>query len=288
MMTCLKITDPVALTLAGKIALGEIGKGPVLELLEHAPVGDGDFIPDHPSRLFHNAANIDYLAGTNSMDGHLFAGVDVPSINKNKTPTTPEEIKELLAGLTKLKGTAAVDSAYMTYIQSLGPTPDQAVVKKTVVDIETDFLFLVPTQTALFLHVNHSKDARTYSYLFNMGTRIPGFPKWMEAEHAEGVQYVFGKPFDTPLGYFPKHRTLSEYMIAYWTNFARTGDPNQGVSKVPTLWPEFSSTEHPYLVINNKITKSSVKHNLRSPYVKYWTSTYASLPSNEVSLMKNT
>lgn len=45
----------------------------------------------------------------------------------------------------------------------------------------------------------------------------------MEADHAEDVQYVFGKPFDTPLGYFPRHRTLSGYMIAYWTNFAKTG-----------------------------------------------------------------
>ena len=49
------------------------------------------------------------------------------------------------------------------------------------------------------------------------------FPSWMEADHAEDVQYVFGKPFDTPLGYLPRHRTLSGYMIAYWTNFAKTG-----------------------------------------------------------------
>ena len=65
--------------------------------------------------------------------------------------------------------------------------------------------------------------ARTFSYLFNMKTRIPGFPRWVEAEHAEDLQYLFGKPFATPLVYFPRHRDLSGYMIAYWTNFARTG-----------------------------------------------------------------
>ena len=64
------------------------GSGPVMNLLEFAPVVDGDFIPDHPSRLFNNTADIDYLAGVNSMDGHLFAGVDVPSINQRKKETT--------------------------------------------------------------------------------------------------------------------------------------------------------------------------------------------------------
>lgn len=65
--------------------------------------------------------------------------------------------------------------------------------------------------------------ARTYSYLFNMKTRIPLLPRWVEAEHAEDLQYLFGKPFSMSLIYFPRHRDLSKYMIAYWTNFARTG-----------------------------------------------------------------
>lgn len=57
-----------------------------MDILELAPVVDGDFIPTHPSELFHNAAQFDYMAGVNSMDGHLFAGVDVLSLNtKNAT-----------------------------------------------------------------------------------------------------------------------------------------------------------------------------------------------------------
>lgn len=59
-----------------------------MDMLELSPVVDGDFIPDEPSDLFHNAARFDYLAGVNSMDGHIFAGVDVPSINSKKANTT--------------------------------------------------------------------------------------------------------------------------------------------------------------------------------------------------------
>lgn len=58
-----------------------------MDLLELAPVVDGDFLPDQPERLFHNAGRFDYMAGINSMDGHFFAGVDVPSINTGKNTT---------------------------------------------------------------------------------------------------------------------------------------------------------------------------------------------------------
>ncbi|XP_053277499.1 bile salt-activated lipase [Pleuronectes platessa] len=282
MLTCLKMSDPVGLTMAGKIdVLLILGKGVVMDLMEHAPVVDGDFIPDEPSRLFHHAAHFDFMAGVNSMDGHMFAGVDVPSINKRNGNTTVEDVRGLLAGLTKEKGSAAVASAYQAYSSHWGSFPEQDVVKKTVADIETDFLFLVPTQIALQLHANHSSGARTFSYLFNMKTRIPGFPRWVEAEHAEDLQYLFGKPYSTPLVYFPRHRELSQYMIAYWTNFAKTGDPSKGDSKVPVPWPPFTTQHRPYLAINHQISKSSVSYNLRSDLVSYWTQTYSSLPSNK-------
>lgn len=53
-----------------------------------SPVVDGDFLPDQPENLFHNAADIDYIAGVNSMDGHLFTSMDIPSLGK-KNQSTP-------------------------------------------------------------------------------------------------------------------------------------------------------------------------------------------------------
>ncbi|KAM3611809.1 uncharacterized protein V6R79_024463 [Siganus canaliculatus] len=277
MLECLRMSDPVALTMAGKLDVMQLlGKGVVMDLLELAPVIDGDFVPDEPRRLFHNAAAVDYLAGINSMDGHIFAGVDVPSIN-TRNVTSVEQVRSLLTGLTKDRGGALVDSAYRAYAAGWGSIPDQAQVKKTVADIETDFLFLVPTQVALQLHANSSSGGRTYSYLFDMKTRIPGFPAWVEAEHAEDLQYLFGKPFSVPLVYFPRHRDLAQHMIAYWTNFARTGDPSTGDSKVPVPWPSFTRYRRPYLTINHRIKKSSVRYDLRSEFVSYWSQTHSSL-----------
>nr|QFF91479.1 bile salt-activated lipase-like isoform 3 [Potamotrygon motoro] len=81
MMHCLKITDPEAITLAIPLKLINL-ENPLIFNLVWAPVIDGNFIPDEPKKLYRNAAGIDYIAGVNNMDGHLFAGLDVPSINK--------------------------------------------------------------------------------------------------------------------------------------------------------------------------------------------------------------
>uniref|UniRef100_A0A3P8UAX4 Carboxylic ester hydrolase n=1 Tax=Amphiprion percula TaxID=161767 RepID=A0A3P8UAX4_AMPPE len=275
MISCLKMSDPVGLTMAGKIehpaAAGErwVYFRVVMDLLELAPVVDGDFIPDDPSRLFHNAGQFDYMAGVNSMDGHIFAGVDVPSINQ-RNATKIEQVKGFLTRLTKEKGTAAADSAFDVYSAHWGSYPDPAVVKKTVADIETELP--VPGSdpdrptAARRQHQRRPGPSPTCSTL---KTRIPGFPSW----------YLFGKPFSTPLVYFSRHRDLAGYMIAYWTNFARTGNPNSGESRVPVPWPEFTKYHRPYLTINSKMTKSSVSYDLRSDYVNYWTQTYSRLPA---------
>ncbi|XP_018588456.1 bile salt-activated lipase-like [Scleropages formosus] len=278
MMSCLKMSDPEALTMAAPVALEGSPENPLVFNLILCPVIDGDFIPDKPENLFENAADVDYIAGVNDFDGHFFTGFDVPSVNQPLHHTDPIVLKQLLTAFTKKKGEEAATLAYHEYTSNWGDKPKQELIKRTVVDLETDFLFLVPNQATLYLHVEHAKTARTYSYIFSVPSRMPGYPSWTGADHADDLQYVFGKPFTTPLGYFPRHRDVSEYMIAYWTNFARTGDPNQGESSVPANWPAFTNTGHEYLEINSKINKDSVKYKLRTRFVHFWTFTYINLP----------
>ncbi|XP_035995961.1 carboxyl ester lipase, tandem duplicate 1 isoform X2 [Fundulus heteroclitus] len=214
MATCLKMTDPKALTLAGTLHMSGSPDAPLVNNLVLSPVIDGDFLPDEPSNLFHNAADIDYMAGVNDMDGHIFTGFDVPSVNS-----------------------ALVDTPVT---------------------------------------------GRTYSYLFSEPNRLGGllapFPSWLGADHADDLQYVFGKPFSTPLGYWPRHRDVSGYMIAYWTNFAKTGDPNRGDLSVPTSWPLFTSNRHEFIEINSKTDGSFVREKLRLRFVNFWTSVLPNLP----------
>uniref|UniRef100_A0AAV2J2T9 Carboxylesterase type B domain-containing protein n=1 Tax=Knipowitschia caucasica TaxID=637954 RepID=A0AAV2J2T9_KNICA len=283
MASCLKMTDPVLLTLAGSFSTESSPAQPILQNLALAAVVDGDFLPDEPSKLFHNAAEVDYIAGANDMDGHIFTSLDIPSINSMLVDTPIEDVKTLLASYTKEKGNAGLEEAFSTYSSDWGAKPSRETIKKTAVAVGTDYIFLVPTQAALYMHAKKATTGRTYSYLLTEPNRLGGlttpYPSWMGCDHMDDLQFVFGKPFATPLGYWPRHRDLSRYMIAYWTNFAKTGNPNQGDSEVPATWPEFKSDGHKYLEIHHNMDKSYVRQKMRMRYVHFWSSVLPSLPS---------
>ncbi|XP_057576530.1 bile salt-activated lipase [Hippopotamus amphibius kiboko] len=278
MAGCLKVTDPRALTLAYKLPLTSMTY-PALHYLGFLPVVDGDFIPDDPLNLYANAADIDYIAGTNDMDGHLFAAIDLPAINKGKKAITEEDFYKLVSGLTLIKGLRGANATFDFYTEPWAQDSSQETKKKTVVDFETDILFLMPTEIAVAQHKANAKSAKTYTYLFSHPSRMPIYPSWVGADHADDLQYVFGKPFATPLGYRSQDRTVSKAMIAYWTNFARTGDPNTGESAVPTNWDPYTLEGGNYLEINKKMDDSSMKQHLRTNYLQYWTLTYQALPT---------
>ncbi|XP_016311542.1 bile salt-activated lipase-like [Sinocyclocheilus anshuiensis] len=283
MVACLRRTDPKTVTLAGNVNFSASASHPIVHNLALSPVIDGDFLPGEPETLFGNAADIDYIAGVNDMDGHIFATIDIPSLNNALVSTPVEDVRALSIALSESRGPDAGITTYEEYTVNWGSKPSDKVVKKTIVDMETDYIFLVPTQAALYLHSDHAKSGRTYSYLFSEPSRMPIFPLWMGADHADDLQFVFGKPFSTPLGYFPRHRDVAKYMISYWTNFAQTGDPSKGESSVPVSWPEFASSGHQYLNINNKMNRDSVKQMLRTRLVYYWTTVFASFPAVQKS-----
>ncbi|XP_077162002.1 bile salt-activated lipase [Paroedura picta] len=275
---CLKVTDPKALTLAYHLEVRDLPY-PLVHYLAFSPVVDGDFLPDTPDKLFGNAADIDYIAGVNNMDGHFFASIDMPALNRPLVKITADEVYHVVQGLTKEKGADGANATFALYTQVWSDGVSQEVMKRTVVDLETDYIFLVPTQQALELHYQNAKSGKTYSYLFSQPSRMPVYPSWVGADHADDLQYVFGKPFATPLGYRPQHRTVSKAMIAYWTNFARTGDPNKGESTVPIGWVPYDPQHGYFLDINKDLNYDSVKQGLRSPYVQFWSVTYRKLPN---------
>jgi len=284
MVECLKMTDPARLTLAGTIDLVFANpQTPIVHNLKLSPVIDGDFLPDEPAKLFANAADIDYIAGANDMDGHLFTGIDVPTLNSPLVETKVEDVKDLLGSYTKEKGRAGQEAAFNLYSSTWSSNPTKEQVKKTVVAIGTDYIFLVPTQAALYLHAANARNGRTYSYMLNEPNRMGGlakpYPSWMGADHADDLQYVFGKPLTTPLGYWPSHRDVARYFIAYWTNFAKTGDPNYGGLKVPANWPAFNSHGHQYLELYAGTNSNSVKQQLRLRYVQFWTNELPNIKS---------
>lgn len=63
----------------------------------------------------------------------------------------------MVKGLTVDRGERGANATYNLYTQAWGNNPDQEVMKKTVVDLVTDYIFLVPTQWALSLHAQNAR-----------------------------------------------------------------------------------------------------------------------------------
>lgn len=89
----------------------------------------------------------------------------------------------------------------------------------------------------------------------------------MGTVHGEDLPYVFGAPLVDGFSHFPRNYTksevaLSEALMVFWSNFARTGNPNEHHRQDPVLiaskernrfrsivWDEYDPVHQKYLEI---------------------------------------
>ena len=106
----------------------------------------------------------------------------------------------------------------------------------------TDITFRCPA--IVVAQWNSESKQPTYLYQFNRG--VPGHPE-IGAVHASEVSYVFGT-LDEPNPMRPKYEAadyaISKAMQEYWTNFAKTGDPD---GKGVPAWPKYQADEGRFL-----------------------------------------
>lgn len=107
----------------------------------------------------------------------------------------------------------------------------------------------------------------------------------MGTVHGEDLPYVFGAPLVEGFSHFPQNYTksevaLSEALIVYWSNFARTGNPNEHHRQDSVLvaskernrfrsivWDEYDPVHQKYLEIG---MKPRMKNHFRAHQLSIW------------------
>ncbi|XP_056632476.1 neuroligin-4, Y-linked isoform X2 [Diorhabda sublineata] len=131
----------------------------------------------------------------------------------------------------------------------------------------------------------HSAEHRnSYLYVFDYQTKFGDYPQRQGCIHGEDLPYLFGAPLIGGLMHFAKNYTkseiaLSEITMIYWSNFARTGNPNESPdgethglrlerSRLKNVeWTAYEGVHKKYL---NLDTKPKLKNHYRAHRLSFW------------------
>ncbi len=204
--------------------------GAIPELSDHTPFLDGQLLTDQMEPVFSRGdqARIPMIAGANSYEGVLLRGT---------FHVTADEVLHAVA--------PQLDDLSDLYRPQLFMTPDFLADH-----IWGDANFVEPARMIARAATRAGQPVYHYGFDFQppLLRLIGGTPHGLE------VAYAFGNirrvvPFPLAQLMHPHNYEVSRRMVIYWTNFAKTGDPNGGgVAE----WPRFAEGNEETLVFGNE------------------------------------
>jgi len=222
-----------------------------------APSVDGYVWPKDPNDIYAagEQARVPLLAGSNADE--VRAGV----VLGKERPTATS-----FAEQTRSRFGAAADSLLKVY-----PAGSDEEAVESAAALAGDLFLAYATWKWTDVH-GRTGGAPVYRYSFDRkipvapGTKVNGKPATaadVGARHAGEIEYVFGALDSQPtVPWEATDRQLSDLLMSYWSNFARTGDPN-GPGLPP--WPRYHA-DGGFPVMHLDVTSGARPDTLRARY----------------------
>ncbi|XP_061177723.1 uncharacterized protein LOC133186505 [Saccostrea echinata] len=217
-------------------------------------------LKNHNSAAYEMLQSIDLMAGTNTGEAGLeyfeLAGYQ-KSWGFNISANIPERIlcEHIAPAITEEWFKTCDDLSVAichSYLQNLAKNATLLEQTQAAADLFADLAMNYPTFYLLQLHSN-TKNTKTYQYSFAHKPTwelIQDRPAWLTGpNHASELAFVFGLEDWYPHTVSPTSAELdlSHSMMDMWTNFAKTGNPNTGQTR---LWKSFDMRDRHYLSLD--------------------------------------
>ncbi|XP_038073378.1 cholinesterase 1-like [Patiria miniata] len=214
------------------------------------PTIDGEFLTKDPAELLRlgDFKNSDVLLGTERDDGTLISMMAVLSDSLRHLhlpPKHPVIDKEKFDELLNIYVYIEHDQEMLDLISANYTTADQSNYLKPLYHTANDEGFACPTDTVVKAFA--AANPNTYQYQM---THVSSFhlqnQTWPDTvQHGDELGYVFGSTFNPdlkpPLQLTEEEVDMSVDVMRYWTNFAKTGNPNDNETPVAKTWHKFNT-----------------------------------------------
>jgi len=221
-------TDAIALAKLRALKVEDILKHRAMDKTEGgiAPFIDGKVITDQVSVLFAKGeiAKVPYIAGSNSNEASLAKAIGSDPV---------KDLDKFGDALPRVRAIYEAD----------GKLTDEEFGRQAF----GDALFTAAAQDLAGFVANTGETARVYHFAYvadHFRGKVPG------VNHGGEIPFVFGFRGLGFLGNFASDADLktAQQIGDYWTNFAKTGDPNE--ADLPA-WPAYSDASRETLLVDD-------------------------------------
>ena len=160
------------------------------------------------------------------------------------------------------------------------PHATAAEARQSTEDLASEFFTVYVTWKWLEMQ-NKTGDSPVYRYLFTrtppeppgkmtMGGKVPLVK--LGARHSAEIPYVFGVLKLLKAPWQPVDFKISDAMSSYWTNFAKTGNPNG--SGLPH-WPRYTAQgDYQVMIMGPRIYARAAEHQKRFEFLDSYIARY--------------